>query len=131
MDGFTAMCYVRMRMKSSDFDRLRRQQDVFLALFDQFISINGFIKVPQLYDTFSQFVETDMGLDDILSLLPLAYKLALNPSQIRFYRVDYSMIENWRTPQSGAAVLLPKRELIQAMFEEAFRDLGSSTSADP
>jgi len=120
MDGFTAMCYARMRMKSSDFDRLRRQQDVFLALFDQFVSINGFMKVPQLYDTFSQFVETDMGLDEILPLLPLASKLALDPSQIRFYRVDSSMIDSWETPESHASVLLPKRELIQAMLEEAF-----------
>jgi LCP family protein required for cell wall assembly len=131
MDGFAAMCYVRMRMKSSDFDRLRRQQDIFLAMLDKFISIGGFLKVPQLYDTFSQIVETDMALDDLLSLLPLAGKLAFDPSRIRFYRIDYSMVENWRTPQSRAAVLLPKRELIQALLEEAFRDSIDSASSSP
>ena len=96
MDGFDAMCYVRMRMKSSDFDRLRRQQDVFVAIFEKFVSIDGFLKVPQLYDTFSELVETDIDLDDLLPLLPLAGKLALNPSYIRFYRFDYTMVENWR-----------------------------------
>ncbi len=131
MDGFDAMCYVRMRMKSSDFDRLRRQQDVFLAMLEKFISIGGLLKVPQLYDTFSQIVETDMALDDILPLLPLAGKLALDPSRVRFFRVDYSMVENWRTPESRAAVLLPNRELIQAMLKEAFGVLSDSTSSDP
>jgi LCP family protein required for cell wall assembly len=123
MDGFDAMCYVRMRMKSSDFDRLRRQQDVFVAIFEKFISIDGFLKVPQLYSTFSDIVETDIDLDELLPLLPMAGKLALDPSGIRFYRVDVSMVDNWRTPQSRAAVLLPKRELIQAMLEGAFNNL--------
>jgi LCP family protein required for cell wall assembly len=123
MDGFDAMCYVRMRMKSSDFDRLRRQQDVFVAIFEKFVSIDGLLKVPQLYDTFSDIVETDIGLDELIPLLPLAGKLALDSSQIRFYRVDYTMVENWRTPQSRAAVLLPKRGLIQAMLEGAFKNL--------
>jgi len=131
MDGFAAMCYVRMRMKSSDFDRLRRQQDVFLAMLEKFISIDGFLKVPQLYDTFSQIVETDMALDDLLPLLPLAGKLAVDSSRIRFYRIDSSMVESWQTPQSRAAVLLPKQDLIQAMLEEAFRNSNGSASSVP
>jgi LCP family protein required for cell wall assembly len=131
MDGFDAMCYVRMRMKSSDFDRLRRQQDVFVAIFEKFVSIDGFLKVPQLYDTFSDIVETDIDLENLLPLLPLAGKLALDPSQVRFYRVDYTMVENWRTPQSGSAVLLPKREAIQAMLQEAFKDLSVATPSCP
>jgi LCP family protein required for cell wall assembly len=129
MDGFDAMCYLRMRMKSSDFNRLRRQQGVFLALFDKFISIDGFMKVPQLYNTFKQMVETDMALDDILPLIPLAAKLAKDSSQMRFFNIDYTMVENWRTPQSHAAVLLPKRELIQSMLEEAFNNLSNTVSS--
>ena len=131
LDGFDAMCYVRMRMKSSDFDRLRRQQDVFLAIFEKFISIDGFMKVPQLYSTFRQMVETDMALDDILPLIPLGTKLAIDTSNIRFFNIDYTMVENWRTPQSRAAVLLPKRELIQSMLEEAFNNLSNAASSRP
>jgi len=122
MDGFDAMCYIRMRMKSSDFDRLRRQQDVFLALVDKFVSIDGLLKIPQLYDTFSQIVETDMGLGDILPLIPLGTRLALDSSRIQFLRIDYSMVEDWRTPENNYAVLLPKRELIRRMLEGAFSD---------
>ena len=131
MDGFTAMCYMRMRMKSSDFDRHRRQQEVLQAMFDKFISINGLMKVPQLYETFNEIVETDMTLEDILPLVPLATKLALDPERIRFYRIDYTMVENWRTPVSGRAVLLPNRELIQAVLEKAFKDPSGSHSSQP
>jgi LCP family protein required for cell wall assembly len=117
MDGFDAMCYIRMRMKSSDFDRLRRQQDVFLALVDKFISIDGVLKIPQLYETFSQIVETDLGLGEILPLIPLGTRLALDSDRIEFFRVDYSMVEDWRTPENNYWVLLPKRDLIRIKLE--------------
>jgi LCP family protein required for cell wall assembly len=118
MDGFDAMCYIRMRMKSSDFDRLRRQQDVFLALVDKFVSIDGILKIPQLYETFSQIVETDIGLGDLLPLIPLGTKLALDPTNIQFFRIDYSMVEDWRTPEKNYWVLLPKRDLIHTNLSE-------------
>lgn len=122
MDGFDAMCYIRMRMKSSDFDRLRRQQDVFLALVDKFVSINGILKIPELYDTFTQIVETDMELGDILPLIPIGTRLALDPERIEFFRIDYSMVEDWRTPEKNYWVLLPKRDLIRGMLEDYLLD---------
>jgi LCP family protein required for cell wall assembly len=122
MDGFDAMCYIRMRMKSSDFDRLRRQQDVFLALVDKFVSIDGILKIPQLYGTFNQILETDMELGDILPLIPLGTNLALDRSGIRFFRIDYSMIEDWRTPENNYWVLLPKRDLIRHTLQQTLND---------
>jgi LCP family protein required for cell wall assembly len=120
MDGFAAMCYVRMRLNSSDFDRLRRQEEITRALFDKAISIDGLLKIPQLYDTFNEYVESDLTLGDILPMIPLATKLTLDPSHIRFYRIDNTMVQNWRTPQTRQAVLLPNQELVQKMLEEAF-----------
>jgi LCP family protein required for cell wall assembly len=131
MDGFTAMCYVRMRLNSSDFDRLRRQQEVFRALFDKVISMNGLLKVPKLYDTFRDVVESDLVLEDLLPLIPLASKLALDPSKMKTFRIDYTLVENWRTPVSRAAVLLPKRERIQLELEEIFATQEDHTSAQP
>jgi anionic cell wall polymer biosynthesis LytR-Cps2A-Psr (LCP) family protein len=119
MDGFDAMCYIRMRMQSTDFDRLRRQQDVFLALVDKFMSIDGIFKIPQLYETFSQIAETDLGMGELLSLIPLATRLALDSERIEFFRIDYSMVEDWRTPEKNYWVLLPKRDLIRGMLERA------------
>jgi len=120
MDGYTALCYVRMRKRSSDFDRLRRQQEVIQALFNRVLSLDGLARVPQLYDQFSSLVQTDISLDDILPLIPLGAKLALDASLIQIYKIDSSMVTSWRVPYSGASVLLPNHEAIQAMLQSAF-----------
>lgn len=120
MDGSTALCYARMRKRSSDFDRLRRQQEIVLAFFDKVISINGLERVPELFDTFSYSLETDMTLGDVSPLVPLASILAQDLSRIHSFSIDRSMAVGWRVPSSGASVQLPQRENIQAMLQEAF-----------
>jgi anionic cell wall polymer biosynthesis LytR-Cps2A-Psr (LCP) family protein len=120
MDGFTALCYARMRKASSDFDRLRRQQEVIQAMFSKLFSFEGLWQIPELYEIFHQTFKTDMKLEDILPLATLASSLAREPDQIQRFRIDQSMVKNWRTPRSGAAVLLPKPEAILTLLEEAF-----------
>jgi LCP family protein required for cell wall assembly len=125
MDGFTALCYTRMRKRSSDFDRLRRQQEVIEAMFRKVVSIDGLQQIPELFDLFKETFATDMVLEDILSLTPLAEQLASDPLQVRRFRIDQTLVTNWRVPSSGAQVLLPKREAIEMMLQQAFGDLGS------
>jgi polyisoprenyl-teichoic acid--peptidoglycan teichoic acid transferase len=120
MDGNAALCYARMRKRSSDFDRLRRQQELFVAMFDKVISIEGLERVPELYDLFVNTLYTGMSLEDVLALLPAASQLALHPEKVQRFVVDRSMAEGYRVPSSGAAVLLPQRDAIQAMLAEAF-----------
>jgi LCP family protein required for cell wall assembly len=120
MDGYTALCYVRMRKRSSDFDRLRRQQEVIRAMFNRVLSLNGLAKVPELYGKFKNLVFTDINLEAIVDLVPLAGKLASDAQLIRTYSIDPSMAAQWRVPYSGAAVLLPNWDAIQAMLDTAF-----------
>ncbi len=120
MDGWTAMCYVRMRKRSSDFDRLRRQQEVLRAIFSKVLSIQGLARLPQLYSQFKGMVETNMPVEAMLPIVPLAARIGADPARIRQFSVTPSMTTAWRVPYSGAAVLLPKREAIQAMLSEAF-----------
>jgi LCP family protein required for cell wall assembly len=120
MDGMDALCYTRMRKRSSDFDRLRRQQEVLEAMFDKVISIEGLKRVPELFETFNQTFESDMSLEEVLSLVPLAASLTLEPEKVQRYQIDRSLVESFRVPISGASVLLPKREQIRLMLEEAF-----------
>ena len=116
MDGFTALCYVRMRKNSSDFDRLRRQQEVLQAIFRKVLTLDGLRRVPDLYQQFAALVETDIGLDRALQLLPLAVHLSSSSENIHRLTVDPSMAIAWRVPASGAAVLLPDRPKIEAML---------------
>ena len=46
MDGDLALWYTRSRMRSSDFDRGRRQQEVLRAIFNQGIRLNVIPKLP-------------------------------------------------------------------------------------
>lgn len=120
MDGYTALCYVRMRKMTSDFDRLRRQQEVVKALFNRVLNLDGLSRVPQLYDQFDSLAQTDMKLDDILPLVPLAATIASDSSRIQTYSINYDMVTMWRVPYSGASVLLPKWDAVKDMLQEAF-----------
>jgi LCP family protein required for cell wall assembly len=120
MDGFTALCYVRMRKTTSDFDRLRRQQEVFLAIFRRILTLDGLTRVPQLYSKFSSLVQSNMELDAVLPLIPLAADLASGSADLKSFSIDSSMTTAWRVPITGAAVLLPKREEILNMLHIAF-----------
>ncbi len=120
MDGFTALCYVRMRKTTGDFDRLRRQQEALLAIFNKMLSLEGLSRRPDLYAQFLAFVETDFTLEDSLRLLPLATKLAADPDRIHRYSIDPTMGSLWRVPYSGASVILPDWEAIEPMLHEIF-----------
>ncbi|MDF1499535.1 MAG: LCP family protein [Anaerolineales bacterium] len=120
MDGFQALCYMRMRKTTGDFDRLRREQEVIMALFKKVLSIDGLTRVPEMYDQFKTFVETDMGLDDVFVLLPTAVDVARDPSVIEHYDIGPDMGSLWRVPYSGASVILPDWDAIEAMLVESF-----------
>ena len=120
MDGFQALCYVRMRKNSSDFDRLRREQEVIQAIFNRFTSLDGLSRVPELYNQFQTYVQTDITVDDLLPFLPLAASVASDTSRIHHYTVDPTMASLWRVPYSGSSVLLPNWDTLEAMLEAAF-----------
>ena len=120
LDGFTALCYVRMRKASSDFDRLRREQEVLLALFDRVVSLNGLARIPELFDQFRSLVKTDLEVNDLLPLVPLATLLAADRTRLSLHRVDTSVVTSWLVPYSGANVLLPNRDALLAMLRAIF-----------
>jgi LCP family protein required for cell wall assembly len=120
MDGWIAHCYVRMRRNSGDYDRLRRHQEVVRAIFAKVISLDGLRRVPELYTQFSRMVQTDITLDRALGYVPLAAAVSGGSGTIRAFAIDSSMTTGWRVPSSGASVMLPDREAIQAMLQTAF-----------
>ena len=116
MDGDLALWYARSRKKSSDFDRGRRSQEVLRALYTRTLQINAISKIPQLYTDFSSSVITDLGLDGVLQMTPMA--LHLNNADIRSYYIGRDYVTGWMTP-GGASVLLPNAPSIQSMLQQA------------
>ena len=117
MDGQTALWYVRARYTTSDFNRARRSREVLLALFRGMVSINAISKAPALYDQYRANVDTDMSLQDIMALVPLATDL-IQPGRIRLYNLTSEHVTSFVT-ETGAQVLLPNIEAIQGLFYQA------------
>jgi LCP family protein required for cell wall assembly len=104
MDGELALWYARSRLATSDYDRTRRQQQILRAIWAQGNRIGVLPKIPQLWNEFSEVVETDMGLGNILQLAPLGTEL--DTSRIRSYFMGWA-VTSWEVPDNGAHVLLP------------------------
>lgn len=116
MDGDLALWYARSRQHSSDFDRGRRQQEVLRALYAAALRTDAISRIPQLYTDLSSSVTTDVDLQTILQLSPLA--VTLSNADIRGYYIDREYVTPWTTP-AGASVLLPNSPAIQAMLSRA------------
>ncbi len=116
MDGDLALWYARSRLKSSDFDRGRRQQELLRALFGQALQFNTLGRLPDLYREFRGAVETDIGLEDLLPLSQAAPGVGL--AQIRSVYINGDVVQGWRTPQN-AAVLIPNQAKLYALLQRA------------
>ena len=78
LDGEKALCYVRARVTSSDFDRARRQQEVIEQLKNKALSIGvltDFNKVQELLNAISGNFHTDMELWEMQRFFKLYQKM--------------------------------------------------------
>ncbi len=117
MDGTTALWYVRSRYSTSDFDRLRRSQEVLYAILTRMVSLQAVSHAPRLYKEFKDSVQTDLDLQTIIDLLPVAPKLAKFTAVKRFTLSPYEAIPI--VMPGGAQVLLPNYPAIHAIVQQA------------
>jgi len=117
MDSTMALWYVRSRYSTSDFDRTRRAQEVTQAIFNKAISLYGLSRIPELYAIYTDYVETNMGLAEILPLVPMA-KVVQNPENIHRYNIGPEHGYDWIT-ESGAWVFIPDYYAIYDVLAQA------------
>lgn len=118
MDGATALWYVRSRHSSSDFDRLRRAQEVLYALFSKLMSLDAVGRLPELYSAYKSSVETNMSVEAMAPLLPVASQVIGDSSRIHRYSIGPGQVSNYIT-SGGAMVLLPNYSAISSIIAEA------------
>jgi LCP family protein required for cell wall assembly len=117
MDGATALWYVRSRHTSSDFDRMRRMQEVMTAAFKRLMSLNALSHIAELYDEFSGSVETNLRIKEILRLAPVASEVFGDRERIRTAAVG----EEYGTEMlswNGMWILLPDLPRVQELLRE-------------
>src|SRR5512138_2496813 len=95
MDGDLALWYARSRLKSSDFDRGRRQQEVLRAIFAQALRTDTLKRIPELYAAFAGTITTDLGLGDLVKLA--LYAPSLTNANIRSYYIRPPYVSAWTT----------------------------------
>ncbi|HEC21830.1 MAG TPA: LytR family transcriptional regulator [Chloroflexi bacterium] len=119
LDGYMALWYARVRTGSTDFDRARRQQQVLRAIFNRSrsLGLTDVFRIPELWQQYSDLVETDMGLGNLLQLAPLAAEL--DSSRIRSYIITPDLVTGWQAP--GANVLLPNPGAVEQLVTLAMQ----------
>jgi len=121
MNGKRALTYARSRMSTSDFDRASRQQQILRAILEKALNLgvlNLAAKLPSLLATTGNMTRTDMTVDEMIQLAQLAPNLDL--ANIKSTVVQKPMVYGYRRAD-GAAVQLPKWDLIRPVVDELFR----------
>lgn len=125
LNGHDALRYARTRHDSSDIERAKRQQQVALAVRNKILNLNMLPKLitqaPALYQTLNESVQTDLSLDQIISLALLAQDIPTEAIQNQV--IDFHYVLDYTTPE-GRQVLVPLRDKIRELRDSMF-----STSA--
>lgn len=117
MNSELALWYVRARYNSSDFDRMRRTQEVIRGVADKAISPAGLLKTPGLLEIYENEVESNITPSEALSLMRWAISKDSRNNLQRF-SIGPNEVTSWTTP-GGAAVLLPNPTAIQVVLQQA------------
>ena len=119
LTGGEALWYARSRDNSSDFDRGRRQQQILRAIWRKARSTGQLANLPTLWNQGLQVVQTNLGFQDMVGLLPIA--LNLDPSRIENFLLTRTYHTTpWQTPD-GDFVQLPVYETMRPLLEDFYQ----------
>jgi LCP family protein required for cell wall assembly len=115
MDGLTALRYARTRHQDDDYQRIKRQQLVMLAIRDKLLSPSVIPQLPALIGTMRNLVQTDLTAEEIAALACLGPQI--ERTDIRAYAITGDYILSWVTP-GGGQVSIPNRDALGPMVQE-------------
>ena len=110
MDGARALWYARVRPVGGDYFRNYRQRQVLRAIVDAGMSMGAVQRIPELYTAYQDIVHTDLGLWDVMGLMPLA--AGFSTDKLRTIVIGPNQTTPWTTPR-GDQVLLPRADAIR------------------
>ena len=117
LDSDWALWYVRARYNSSDFERMRRTQEVVGAVAKKIISPAGLLKMPSLMRIYDSNVESNISSNQMLALARFGLGFDFN-EDVRRFAIGPTETTSWITA-AGAMVLLPNVPAIEAILQEA------------
>jgi LCP family protein required for cell wall assembly len=129
LNGLRALAYARCREESQgcsdgDLGRAKRQQKVILAIRDKVLDPEYFpqllAQAPQLYDTFSSGIHTNMSLEDAMKLAVLVKDIPVESIKQGVINDDMISYVNFEFNGVPASVLRPVPDLIRILRDEIF-----------
>jgi LCP family protein required for cell wall assembly len=118
MDGKKALCYISYEGDDEIF-RARRQQQVLQLLFTKLVQRGRLAKLPLMYSSYNQYLDTDVSLLDLIFRIPLALRLG-DPDRVKSFVLGWEQLESWELPdQTRTSVLLPRDGKIQQLVGQA------------
>lgn len=126
MNGEQALQYARSRHYTSDFSRMRRQQQVLLAIYKKATSLEVIPRLPELWAAKGEAIQTDLSLLDVLKLARLG--MQIDKENIRFGVIDENMTYNMVTPK-GWQVLNWDRVKVGRLIRELFGPVPDGTES--
>ena len=127
LNGTTTLYYVRSRFSTSDFDRMRRQQQVLLSIKEKLLSL-GFltnpVKVYNLLDILGKNIRTDMSTSQIAGFLRKINDFDLdNVETLMFTSAPDDLL--YETFVNGEYVLLPVGDNFDIIRQECLNIFNS------
>ena len=123
MNGSLALCYASFQSEMDEMDRMRRQQQLLRLIFINMVYNGNLARLPQLYASYKDWVNTDFSMTELLSYVPLALKLG-DPERVKYYMVGWDEVSIWELPgTSQAKVFLPDRPAVLKILQNALNSI--------
>ena len=117
LDGYRAVAYGRIRKGSSDFERMKHQQQVAEGLVEQLSTPRNVTKLKGVWDAYDESVETDLSLRQSAGLFVFLKRIGTERIVTRSLG-DAAVSCNYCT----GALLLLRPEETGRLIAEAFGD---------
>jgi len=104
-----ALFYVRSRFSSSDFDRMRRQQQVLMAIKEKVLGLKILAnpkKILEIIEVLKRNTKTDMDLVEIKELIDLSKQVDLDYIKRKVFDTSKAGLLQ-ATTMNGSYILLP------------------------
>jgi LCP family protein required for cell wall assembly len=119
MDGQLALCYVRLRRLGDEPDRNLREIEVVRETFLKMVSGGNLAHLASLYYMIKPNVQSNVSLDDLAALMPLALQMG-DPGHVAAFYPDHNQLKIWTFPGPLASqVFLPKRIPMRVLLQQA------------
>lgn len=118
MNGDKVYCYVSYD-DGDEVNRTRRQQQVLQLLFTKLVQNGRLARLPVLYASYQDRLETDISLVDLLLRVPMALRLG-DPDRVSYFVLGWEQLRQWELPDNTQTeVLLPREEEVTEIFHQA------------